>query len=249
MPRRILVLMSLGAALAGLACGPAYSAELGFYVGVNGAHTKKKADAFTDAIADNIYAAFSDPSLQFGPNVTRLSGTSSVTSTDTVYGFLGGWRWRANIAFELAYMDLGDSKFRSHDNSNVQFVDTTTNPTTVKNTADTGSTGLRAGTTGIALSALGIWPVTYRFEVYGRVGALIATNRITESISTGNFGGVSVSDSKSSTDYLAGAGASYSFLDIYQARLEFTRVFKAGDGDFVPEADVDMISLGFTVTF
>jgi hypothetical protein len=240
------VLMSLGAALVGLACGPAYSAELGFYVGVNGAHTKKKADSFNDAIADNVYAAFSDPTLVFGPNVTRLSGTSTVTNSDTVYGFLGGWRWRANIAFELAYLNLGETKFRSHDNINVQFLDNTNTPQSVN---DTGSTGLRAGTTGIALSALGIWPVSYRFEVYGRVGVMAATNRITESISTANFGGVSVSDSKSSTDFLAGAGASLSFLDIYQARLEFTRVFKAGDGNFVPEADVDMISLGITVTF
>src|SRR5262249_37604870 len=148
--------MSLGAALAGFACGPAYSAELGFYVGVNGAHTHKKSDAFSDAIADGIYADFSDPSLTFGPNVSRLSGTSKVTDTDNVYGFLGGWRWRANIAFELAYMDLGDTKFRSHDNISVQFRD---NNNAVQTVTDTGSTGLRAGTTGIALSALGIWPV------------------------------------------------------------------------------------------
>jgi hypothetical protein len=246
MPRRILGLMSLGAVLAGFACGPAYSAELGFYVGVNGAHTKKNGDAFTDTIADNIYSAFSDPSLQFGPNVTRLSGTSTVKETDTVYGFLGGWRWRPNLAFELGYLDLGETKFRSHDNINVQFLD---NTGVTQSVNDTGATGLRAGTTGIALSALGIWPINYRFEIYGRAGVIFATNRITESISTGNFGAVSVSDSKSSTDFLAGAGASLSFLDIYQARLEFTRVFKAGDGDFVPEADVDLISLGITVTF
>jgi hypothetical protein len=240
------VLISLGAALAGFACGPAYSAELGFYVGVNGAHTKKNSDSFNDAIADNIYAAFSDPSLQFGPNVTRVSGTSSVKDSDNVYGFLGGWRWRPNLAFELGYLDLGDTKFRSHDNIHVAFINTAGNP---DSSDEPGSTGLRAGTTGIALSALGIWPVNYRFELYARAGVVFATNRITESITTTNFGAVSVSDSKSSTDYLAGVGASLSFLDIYQARLEYTRVFKAGDGNFVPEADVDMISLGMTVTF
>jgi hypothetical protein len=54
--------------------------------------------------------------------------------------------------------------------------------------------------------------------------------------------------SESSTDFLAGAGVTMSFLEIYGVRLEYLRVFDAGKEGF-GEADLDMLSLGVTVTF
>ena len=54
--------------------------------------------------------------------------------------------------------------------------------------------------------------------------------------------------SESSTDLVAGAGVSMSFLEIYGLRLEYLRVFDAGN-ESVGEADLDMLSLGITVTF
>ena len=56
--------------------------------------------------------------------------------------------------------------------------------------------------------------------------------------------------SESSTDYLAGVGAGFSFAEVYTARLEYDRVFDAGAEDAGGEArNVDVITLGFTVAF
>ena len=111
----------------------------------------------------------------------------------------------------------------------------------------TFSQKIAAKTSGMTLSALGILPLSYRTEIYGRVGVMFATNDLGVRIDyvTGSDN-PSISDS--STDLLAGIGAGFTFAEIYTARLEYLRVFDAGSSD-TGEADVDMISLGVTVTF
>jgi hypothetical protein len=124
------------------------------------------------------------------------------------------------------------------------------------------STGARAGvaglqnwaqnvessTSGISLSALGILPLSYRWEVYARAGLLISNN--TESVFiTDNVGSESLRASKSGADLLAGVGVSFSIVEIYQLRLELGRVFDAGEDDTLDEADVDMATLNIAVSF
>ena len=107
---------------------------------------------------------------------------------------------------------------------------------------------VESSTSGIALSALGIWPLSYRWEVYARAGVLISNN--TESIFiTDNVGSESLRASKSGADLLAGVGVSFSIVEIYQLRLEFGRVFDAGEDDTLDEADVDMATLNIAVSF
>ena len=54
--------------------------------------------------------------------------------------------------------------------------------------------------------------------------------------------------SENSVDALVGIGTSLNFLEIYDFRLEYQRVFDAGD-EATGEGDVDMISVGVTVVF
>ena len=49
-------------------------------------------------------------------------------------------------------------------------------------------------------------------------------------------------------DLLAGIGTSFSFFEIYAWRLEYQRVFDAGD-EVIGEGDADSISLGISVVF
>jgi opacity protein-like surface antigen len=238
---------------------PVSAAELGFYVGFGGNYISNKSDTLQDHIADDIYALFPP---EGGLTFDRASGASKVETSEWTYGFLGGWRWRPNIAFELGYVDLGKRKFTSSDVVNYQFYDTSQTPPAALQvpvslpSGDTippsgsipSTTGLRTDSTGITLAALGIWPISYRFEAYGRAGVMFTSNHITESIGN-SFISASGTNSKSSTDFLAGVGVSWSFLSIYQARLEYTRYFDVGDGTYVPQANIDTVSLGITVTF
>ena len=77
---------------------------------------------------------------------------------------------------------------------------------------------------------------------------LISNN--TESVFiTDNVGSESLRASKSGADLLAGVGVSFSIVEIYQLRLEFGRVFDAGEDDTLDEADVDMATLNIAVSF
>jgi hypothetical protein len=103
-------------------------------------------------------------------------------------------------------------------------------------------------TSGLTLSALGVWPLSYRWEVYGRAGVLFSSNEfrafyddIEQSPRRARF-------SESDVDMLAGIGASFNFFEIYDLRLEFMRVFDAGH-ESTGEADLDLISVGITVVF
>jgi hypothetical protein len=214
----------------GIGAGAAHAAQLGIYAGVSYAMVEKdstRSDFEAEALA--IYNAFG-----FTPETT----SGSFDSKDSSYGFVVGWRLTEHIALEGGYMDLGDVTYRDR------------------------STGLRTGfpdpqnwaqnvecsTSGIALSALGIWPLSYRWEVYARAGLLISNNTERVFITDG-IGSESLRGTKSGADLLAGAGVSFSVVEIYNIRLEYGRVFDAGEEDTVDEADVDMATLNVSVSF
>jgi hypothetical protein len=94
---------------------------------------------------------------------------------------------------------------------------------------------------------LGILPLSYRWEVYGRAGVLFASNELTLFLTDG-VGNFKDTLNGSSTDLLAGAGAGFTFAEIYTLRAEYQRVFDAGD-DTVGEGDQDLATVGVTVRF
>lgn len=219
------------------AVAPVQAGELGVYAGVGYAMVKK--DSTRSAFENEALGV--DELAQFVPQST----TASFDSSDSSYGFVVGWRMSDHLAFEGGYMDLGDVKYREH--SEGLFLSQADPPEPPE--AGTLQQNIDSGTSGIQLSALGILPLSYRWEVYAKGGVLISNS--VESVfiadDLGNTARFRVT--QSGFDLLAGAGISFSIADIYNLRLEYVRVFDAGDKDTVDEADVDMAALNVTVSF
>lgn len=222
----------LAAALASAPAGSASAAELGFYVGGQYGQSSKDDTGALDALTGAVY-----DELRFVPDVRA----GRVDRDDTTWGFLGGYRLLENLAFEGGYMSLSKDVLR--ESSSGTYFDPDAGPT-----AESWTMSVGTRTKGFALSALGVLPITYNWEVYARGGVLFGSN--TESIFGVNQNGYPIGAqlSESSTDFLAGVGASYTLAEVYQLRAEFQRIFDAGASEF-GEADLDLMTIGVTVKF
>jgi OmpA-like transmembrane domain len=216
--------------IAGLAAvQPAQAQQEGFYIGIAYGQAKKEADiAPYDAYAQGFFAE-----VGFIPT----SVSTRIDDTDGAYGFVGGYRFTPHWAIEGGYAQLGNIKYRA----------TATGASPAGQ--DSSNFNVDNSTSGIIVSGLGILPLSYTMEVYGRVGVMLTTTSIQTYYREGIRGEASGEESASSTDLLAGAGVSLSFLEIYSLRLEYMRVFDAGKDPSFGEADLDMMSLGVTVMF
>ncbi len=216
------------AALAVAGTAPtAEAAQLGFYVGGQYGQTSKDGNIQDfDVFAQQSYDDF---------GFTVASGTSSLDDSDSGYGFIAGYRFTPHLAVEGGYLNLGNLKYRSRVSGNIGGV------------PSDAILNLDSETAGIALSALGVWPLSYRWEVYGRAGVLFGSNTLSlyyadiDTVVRGEL-------SENSIDALAGIGTSLNFLEIYDFRIEYQRIFDAGDKS-AGEGDADMISVGITVVF
>ena len=210
--------------------GTARAAQLGIYAGVSYAMVEK--DSTRSAFDDEallVYNAFG-----FGPT----SSSASLDPKDNSYGFVVGWRLTEHIALEGGYMDLGTVAYK--DRSTGLFANTPPPENWAQN--------IETSTSGIALSALGILPLSYRWEIFARGGVLIANSEESVFITDG-INSQKLRATQSSFDLFAGAGVSFSLAEIYNIRLEYGRVFDAGDDKVLDEADVDMLTLNVTVSF
>ncbi|HEY7638409.1 MAG TPA: outer membrane beta-barrel protein, partial [Steroidobacteraceae bacterium] len=169
---------------------------------------------------------------------------TSVDDTDTAFSILGGYRLNRYLAFEAGYTKLGKVTYKSRATGSFQ--------------SDPGflNTTIESETSGFTVSALGTWSLTRDWELFARGGALFATNRLrlvlaaqgTQFIpSIGN--NAADSFSKSTTDLYAGVGISRRILEIYDVRLEYQRVFDAGEEVTGGKGDLDAALLSLTVTF
>lgn len=215
---------------------PLQAAELGFYMG--GAYGNSSKDIEQRAF-DNFLPSVHD---MFG--YTPTSTSASFDNEDHGYSFVGGYRLYSWLAVEGGYVGLGEQRYRA--TSQGSFAPDPDEPGAEPSPSPL-TVSTRASTTGFLLSALGILPVSYRWEVYGRVGVMFATNELTLYVTDG-VGSYKDKPNSSSTELLAGVGASFAFAEIYGLRAEYQRVFDAGDGT-VGEADTDLVTLGVTVKF
>ena len=216
---------------------PASAAELGVYAGVSYAMVKRDAKRSEFEGAAQGIADF----IGFQPQTT----TAKFDNEDSSYGFVVGWRMSEHLAFEGGYMDLGDVSYREHSDGLFLSPDDPPGP------SEPGSLqqNIDSGTSGIQVSALGILPLSYRWEVFARGGVLISSN-VESLFIADDLGNTARSRAtKSGFDLLAGAGVSFSIAEIYNLRLEYVRVFDAGESDTLAEADVDMAMFNVTVSF
>lgn len=223
-------------AIAGLACGPASAAELGFYVGfLYGDSSKEYNLRQFDSLATQIYG-----DLAYVPDTRAFSTEEDGKS----YGFLAGYRLTQHLAFEGGYLYLGKQTYREQSSGFFIPSDETQPPG-----AEDWTLSLTSRTSGFTVSALGILPINYSWELYARAGVLIGSNTLSLYANTNLFPSpLRDRFTESSTDWLAGAGISMSLAEVYAIRAEFTRIFDAGEAVF-GEADVDLITVGLTVAF
>ena len=210
--------------------------EPGFYIGGYVSQASKAADQFLYA---DLAAALQEFSF-FTPTDEQVS----FDDKDTAYMLYGGYRLNRYLAFEGAYAKFGKVQYQSRATGNWPL-----EPGSLATTVETE-------TDGFMLSVLGTLPLTRDWELFGRGGALFATNTVRFDLRAqgsqfippiGNHLSDSLSDG--STDYFAGIGISRRVLEIYDLRLEYQRVFDAGMERTLGEADLDALVIGLTVTF
>jgi opacity protein-like surface antigen len=211
---------------------PARAVERGFYVGGYYGQTKSDLESGPyEGLAWDIYPLADYQALQ------RVS--SSFDTKDSGYGFFGGYRLFRHLAIEGGYSEFGEFTFRDESNG----VDL------LNDEAVALSQRLTTSVTGITLSALGIWPLSYRAEVFVRGGIIFTTSDLdTHLVSSNGFDAGAQLFSESDTDFVVGAGGGFTFAEIYTLRLEYQRILDAGD-ELTGEADMDSVNLGFTVAF
>lgn len=219
---------------AALAAAPASAAELGFYVGfLYGDRDKELGLDTYGAIAASIY-----DDLEFSPELRSFSSEDDGKS----YGFLAGYRLTQHLAFEGGYMYVGKQSYR--ESASGFFFPDDDEPQ-----AEDWSLSLSSRSSGFTLSALGILPISYSWEVYARAGVFIGSNTLNIwANSPAVPGPIATRFNESSTDWLAGAGIAMSLAEVYVLRAEFTRIFDAG-AELFGEADADVVSIGVTVSF
>lgn len=224
MARRLpitILLLTLAAAYG----GTAHAAQLGPYVG--GAYGVTERD-FDIGPFDRFFLDYFYPEV----GLTPVEHTSSLDTKDKGYSALIGYRISAHFAIEGMFLDLGEMTY------------TATTEALLDDEPFTADTKMVAEVSGIGLYALGIWPLSYRWELYARGGVQFTTPRLRARISNLiiDFG------NDSATDFVGGVGIAMSIMDIYGLRLEYSRVFDAGD-DNTAEGDADFFSLGVIVAF
>jgi hypothetical protein len=210
--------------------------ETGFYMGGYVGMTSKEVPRAPFEEFKNGLHAFSF--------FTQTSETISFDDSDLGFTIVGGYRLNRYLAFEGGYASLGEVVFKSRATG------------TFPSDPGTLNINVESETSGFTVSALGTLPLSRDWELFGRVGALFANNKIRFTLDArgtdfippvGNH--FADSGAKSSTDMYAGLGISRRILEIYDARLEYQRAFDAGLDQTGGSGDLDALFLGLTVTF
>ncbi len=211
-------------------CGTAAAARPGFYIGGSLSNARRSIDKpQSDRLALDIYDTFGLTPVD--------TGHSTVDSNDNGYGFIVGYRFLRHLAAEVEYLDLGAQRYRALD---VVSFDGEVFPIAAR---------VKTRTSGLAASALGILPLSDHWEIYGRAGLVLTNDRIDLLLTDETGSGVAGSDEGSGTSLMAGGGISLGFANQYSIRVEFRRVFDAGDKNISGKRDIDLLSAGVLVQF
>jgi OOP family OmpA-OmpF porin len=227
---RVLAVASLVAVLAtAVMTSSARAAEPGFYLGASYLQT-------TQDLNKQFYDSFIFNNV-INTDFTPTSFTSTLDDSFNGYGFYGGYRFNRHFALEGGYVNLGSFKYRGKAMGLIS--------NTIPSNAIYNYDGRMSG---MSASAIGVWPLSYRWEVYGRGGAMFTTSSNTRYYADASGPQRRPTGSESDVDLLAGVGTSFNFFEIYDLHLEYLRVFDAGD-EVIGEGDASTITLGISVVF
>lgn len=225
-----------------LTAAMAQAAETGFYLSGFGGQSISHVD---------------DRPVDLGGQLIVVSppGTSitvdavSVDRNDAAFGGMVGYRAGRFVAFEAMYLNLGESQyqpaFRIAGLAVGPVAEITLPPGGFVDYP--GATAfvradplvIATSTRGPALSALALWPVAEKFDIYGRAGVYFA-----DTVRTLSFSSVQNESTESTEEALWGVGAQWRAFERWSLRLDYHRFENVGSRSQTGEADIELWSLG-----
>jgi OmpA-OmpF porin, OOP family len=150
-----------------------------------------------------------------------LITSGSVDGKDTGFKVFGGYMFNRHFGVEGAYVDLGEVSYSG-------------------DFFGAPVTGGKVEVSGVNIAALGSYPITEQFSVFGKIGLFIWDVEASDTT-----GGVPFSAKEDGRDISFGVGLGYNFTRNLGVRLEWER-FKV---EAVSKADADLISVGVVWRF
>lgn len=198
----------------------AFGANAGWHVGVSGGGTEAK-DVPSAAELDAQNAA------------DGFTTITSIDDTDTGWKLFAGYKFNRNFAVEGSYTDFGEA---------------TADSIVTASPFGTGTVdqSFEAATWGLA--ALGIVPLGYNFELFGKVGFHYWDAEWTPKVNLTGLSG-STTEDENGTDLFYGIGAGYNFTEMFGVRAEWELFKNIGDDNTTGETDVEMWSAGLQFRF
>ena len=147
-----------------------------------------------------------------------LITSGSTDSKDTAFKLFGGYMFNRHFGVEAAYVDLGEASYSG------DFVGAPV-------------TGGKVETSGFGVSALGSYPVTEQFSIFGKIGIFFW-----EAEASDTTGGIPFSAKTDGTDVSFGVGVNFNFTQNLGVRAEWERFA-------LDEVDADLISIGIQWRF
>ncbi len=195
------------------------AAEQGFYFGAMGGQSDY---------------AFESARLSLAPGISSITWPEDAENDASAWGLSAGYRIFRYAAVELNYVDLGKlERTETHSAGRPPLVSIFT----LKHELETS---------GLAISGLGVLPVSDAFELYLRGGAFFAdmeaTTSVVSSFNAIGIGGGSIDFSSQSL--LWGGGVQFNWSDHWSARLDYQRLESVGEDSGAGVADIDLLSLG-----
>lgn len=151
--------------------------------------------------------------------------SGSVDDSDTGFKLFGGYKANENFAFEVAYVNLGETTFSGEsDGSSILFC-----PGAVDGSAEV---------TTFSFMGVGMLPVNRNLSLHGKFGMHLWDADVAMSDTCYRYSG-----NDDGTDLMFGFGATFYAADQFGVRLEWERYTE------IFEVDVDFISLSGLVRF
>jgi opacity protein-like surface antigen len=169
--------------------------------------------------------------LQLAPTY-RLTGADR---DDLTYGAIVGYRFSPYLALEAQYLWLGEYSLAAQGvTSKLEAPSHTTADWRVK---------------GPAVSALGSWPVSSRWDLYGRLGALWAQTDATFTLEQLFVVSERAKAKETTTELLWGIGAAYHPAKQWTLRFEYQQVPDVGERGRTGEIDIERYTLGWVYSY
>lgn len=163
--------------------------------------------------------------------------SSTLDDSSNAFSVGVGYQLNSNFAIEGSYVNLGEATYTANGSALLG------SPTQEFRM----STTMKGKSSGLALSGIGIVPTSSHFQLHGRVGIYLASNKFDEEIRA--LPSASSSREGTTQELLFGVGADWRLAPSFSLGIDWTRYNDVGDNNDTPEATFDVLSLSGKVYF